>query len=322
MEYPSLRGGNNTQSWYFTDLEDTRFNIIPLDISATVVDPNNANRIITGGGIEKYRGDQTTTFEILTTSGYNPSKMIMNHVQNRAQKFGMLPTDWTNVEITCYIEMMQTTPDSEISFFARSGKHEMGRPCEGTFYRVTIKANGHIRCDMKHWHPGGYEVLDNATGHVGDLEMMRFGFKFVVFNNPDSSDSVIIKSFMDMHADDNWNQVCYVIDTGDTSDRFKLCGDENTKVISWGGPIVGLEIRNFPEHSVAIDKLSVREIDVVRPKMSMLPQPAVFDPEAVSPPVAPPSDGYRVGLDDDDWDDDTYYEVPSWMDPGDNTPPP
>ena len=317
MEYPSQTGGgSNSQSWYFTDLNDSRLNIVPPN--TVIIDPNNPNRIITGGGIERYRGDLTTTFEILTTSGYDPTKITMDHRKNKAQKYMMQPTDWTNVEVTGYFEFLETNPNSEISIFARSGKHEPGRSCEGTFYRTNINANGKVRCDMKHWHSGGYEILDNATGHIGDLEMMRIGLKFIVFNSPDFN-TVNIKALVDMTGgDDLWMQVCNVIDTGDTSDRFLKCGDETTKVITWGGPIVGIEIKNFPSGGMAIDKLSVREINAFQPKVIVDPPAAPFDPEAVSPPSAPPSDDYRTDLTDDDWDDDTDYPLPPWGDPGDN----
>lgn len=320
MEYPSVRGSGSsgTQAWYFNDLTDSRLNIIPSHTS--IIDPNNSNRIITGGGSQKYRGDLTTTFEILTTSGYDPTKISMDHVQNRAQRFMMQPTDWTNVEITGYFEFMEANPNSELSIFARSGKHEPGRPCEGTFYRVNLNANGRVRCDMKHWHSGGYEILDNATGHMGDLEMMKFGLKFIVYNNPDLS-SVCIKSFIDMTGGDNmWMEVCNVIDTGDTSDRFLRCGDETTKVITWGGPIVGIEVKNFPSGGIAIEKLSVREIDAFAPKVVIDPPAAPEDPEAVSAPTTPPSTDLRPSL-PDDWDDDVDYPLPPWGDPGDNPPP-
>ena len=315
MEYPSVIGGNNSQSWYFTDLDDSRLNIIPPNTS--ILDPNNPNRIITGGGVERYRGDLTTLFEILTTSGYDPTKISMNHVQNKAQKFMMQPTDWTNVEVTGYFEFMETNPNSELSIFARSGKHEPGKPCEGTFYRVNLTANGRVRCDMKHWHSGGYEILDNATGHMGDLEMMRFGLKFIVYNNQDLN-TVVIKSLVDMTGgDDQWMEVCNVIDTGDKSNRFLKCGDETTRTITWGGPIIGIEVKNFPSGGLAIDKLSVREIDAFQPKVILDPPAAPADPYYVVPPTTPPSTGLRTNT-GDDWDDDVDYPLPPWGDPGDN----
>jgi hypothetical protein len=81
-----------------------------------------------------------------------------------------------------------------------------------------------------------------------------------------------------------------------------------------------VEIRNFPDMGIAIDKFSVREIDALAPKV-VIPTPAVpFDPEAVSPPTAPPSTTYRTDLTDTQ-DDDVYTGLPDWGDLGDNPPP-
>ena len=320
MEYKSSQV--SAQSWYFTNLDDSRLKTIPPNLNNVSVDENNPNRVITGGGAGTDNGDIVTLFEIFTNTVYNETKIQQDHIKYKAQNAIMeSTTDWTNFEVTFYAEFMAVNSNSEIAIFGRSGRHIKGRPCEGTFYRVAIKADGNMRCDAKHWHPGGTEPIEPRGGALGDLEMMRIGIKFIVFTNKDGK-TVTIRAMVDMNASNTWTEMCYVIDNGElgSSNSYLRCGDETTKVITWGGPIIGVELRNFPEMGIAIDKWSVREIDALSPKVTM-PAPVVpFDPEAVSPPTAPPSTTYRTDLTDTQ-DDDVYTGLPDWGDPGDNPPP-
>ena len=318
MEYKSSQV--SAQSWYFTDLNDSRLNVVPPNRNNVSVDENNPNRIITGGGAVTDNGDTVTLFEIFTNTEYNETKISQDHIKYKAQNAIMeSTTDWTNFEVTFYAEFMAVNANSEIAIFGRSGRHVKGRPCEGTFYRVAIKSNGNMRCDAKHWHPGGIDPIEPRGGALGDLEMMRIGIKFIVYTNKDGN-TVTIRSLIDMNGSNTWTEMCYVIDNGSlsSSNSYLRCGDETTKVITWGGPIIGVEIRNFPLNGIAIDKWSVREIDALAPNV-VIPTPAIpFDPEAVSAPTAPPSTGYRTDL--TDTQDDDIYDLPPWGEPGDNPP--
>lgn len=315
MEYKSSVLQDNSQSWYFADLEDSRLNIIPPN--TTVVDINNNNRIITGGGAISENGSNlVTTFEIFTTSGYDETKITTDHNQARAQKFMMLPTDWINFEVTGYLEFIDTNPNSKIEFFGRSGRHINGRPCEGTKYDLVVTGDGHLRGNIKHFHSGGLEFLqDNAV--FGDLEGQRVGIKFIVYNNNDSNPTAVrIEGFIDRFNDNIWEQAYEYTDTGSKNVYLK-CGDQSTNMITWGGPIIGFRIIDFPSGGVAIDKLSVRSIDALAPKITIIPPEAPPDPYYVRPPDTPPSTGLRVST-GDDWDDDEDYPLPPWGDPGDN----
>jgi hypothetical protein len=326
MEYKSST--TSGQSWYFTDTDDSRLNIVPPNRNNVSIDMNNSNRMITGGGAVTDNGDTVTLFEIFTNSAYNETKISQDHIKYKAQKAIMeATTDWTNFEVTLYAEFMAVNDNSEIAIYGRSGRHIKGRPCEGTYYRVAIKSNGNMRCDAKHWHPGGTDPIEPRGGALGDLEMMRIGLKFIVYTNKDGN-TVTIRCLVDMNGSNTWTDMCYVIDNGSlsSSNSYVRCGDETTKVITWGGPIIGVEIRNFPLDGIAIDKWSVREIDALSPKVTIpVPAPPV-DIYYVTPPTTPPSTGLRTGDDTDEWDDDDWtdggaHTIPPWGDPGDNTPP-
>lgn len=318
MEYKSSLQIGNSQSWYFTDLDDSRLGIIPPNRDNVSVDVNNPNKIITGGGNVTDNGDILTLFEILTNTPYNETKIPPDQTKFNAQRYMMSNTDWTNFEVTLYAESVSTEPNSEISIYGRSARHVMGRAYEGTYYKVTITADGKISCNSKHWHPGGINILEPNSGSIGDIEGKRIGIKFIVYTNKDGR-SAVIKCLVDTDGNNSWTQMLYVIDNGDlfgNNNSYVRYGDESTKVITWGGPIIGIEIRNYPENGIMIDKMSVREIDALSPKV-IVPVPAApIDPEAVSPPIAPPSTGLRTDI-LDDWDDDVVYPDPPWGDPGD-----
>ena len=317
MEYKSSQ--ITSQSWYFTDLDDSRLNIVPPNSNNVSVDPNNTNRIIVGGGEVMDNGETRTLFEIFTNTPYNETRIARDHIEFKGQKAVMTETDWTNFEVTLYGEFLDVNPNSEITIYGRSGRHIMGRPCEGTFYRLSIRVDGRMKCESKHWHPGGLRVIDPIGNVMGDLEGMRIGIKFIVFTNKDG-ETVTIRGLADMNEDNSWTEMCYVIDTGELNNlAYQKCGDHTTKTITWGGPIIGVEVKNFPLNGFAIDKFSIREIDALSPKIE-IPVPAPPpDPYYVSPPSTPPSDSIRPDVvADDDWDDDLTYPVPPWGEPGDH----
>src|SRR5688572_33146159 len=80
MEYRSST--IKSQSWYFTNFDDSRINVTPNppSVSSSVnsvvsIDPNNPNRIITGGGQVMDNGDIRTLFEIETNTPYSETKV-------------------------------------------------------------------------------------------------------------------------------------------------------------------------------------------------------------------------------------------------------
>lgn len=316
MQYRSM-AKDTAQSWYFHDLDDSRLNVIPSN--TTTVDTNDPNKIISGGGSITDGGETVTTFEVLTTSGYDETKIIHNHNLAKAQKFAMLPTDWTNIEITFYVHFLTMNPDSRLEIFGRSGRHVNGRPCEGTKYSHTITSDGHFISNIKRFHSGGTQMLMD-DGVLGDVEGQRVGIKSVIYNNTydPNPTAVNLECFVDRFGDNVWEMACQFSDIGYTTAPTLPCGNLDTAMITWGAPIAGLRLINIPIGGITFEKFSIREIDALAPKFDLLPEPEVVDPEAVSAPTSPPSTGYRTDLDDDDWDDDTTYPPPPWGDPGDN----
>lgn len=316
MEYKSSTQQDNSQSWYFTDLEDSRLNILPPNTS--IVDPNNTNRIITGeGAISDNGSNLVTLFEIFTTSGYDETKITADHNRVKSQKYMMLPTDWVNFEITVYIHCIMCNPSSRIEFYGRGGRHINGRSYEGTKYDLVVTADGHLKGNIKHFHSAGLELLqDNAV--LGDIEGKRIGIKFIIYNNSNESNpsAVKIEGLVDRFSDNIWEKVYEYTDTGSKNLYLKY-GDASTNMITWGGPIIGIKVINFPSGGLAIDKLSVREIDALSPKITIPPIPAPIDIYYVIPPTTPPSTALRIGPVSDTWDDDLTYPNPPWGDPGD-----
>src|ERR1043165_7724203 len=122
MEYKSSQ--ITSQSWYFTDLDDSRLGISPPHADNISIDPNNPNRILIGGDGEVVdNGDIRTLFEVSTNTPYSETRVASDHLKFKAQKAIMTETDWTNFEVTLYAEFMNVNSNSELFIYGRSGKH-------------------------------------------------------------------------------------------------------------------------------------------------------------------------------------------------------
>jgi hypothetical protein len=313
----------NPQSWYFTGIVDSRLEV-PNGVIVNAIDTglgaaagSHALEIV-GGQTAQVRDHLVS---ILTTSGYKQSLIELNHVHAKAKEAAMIrTTDWKNVEITfyCKIPVTENPVDMDpphLLVTVRGGKKSAGRPCEGTHYGIKIFNDGRIGSERMHWYSGGRIFFDTVSV-LGNIEDKRIGIKVIVYNNKENT-AVTIDVLVDINEDNKWITVYSYTDTG-IGEAHLRCGDETTRVITWGGPVITIQGVHIPK--VVIDSLSVREIDPFIPKIDLSKLPVKPDPEFVSPPDFPPTDIHRIDFDDDSWDDDLTYPLPPWGEPGDNVP--
>lgn len=247
MKYPSSIV--NPQSWYYSNLQDSR------------VDGESGFAAVTTDGIGVTNGitntDSTLSkLMVSTTSGYRESEIETSHRKAKVQKYMMAATDWRNVEITAYIKFLDSVSDkSYFAIDARSGKHVNGRPCEGTHYSIQFTPGGIIRSERKHWHSGGY-VKFGGESVLGDIEGQRIGVKAIIYNG---GLNVILESHVDINGNNKWKKSYDYTDEGLGHEYFK-CGSFNTRVISWGGPLINFRCENIPANGIVIDNMSIREI--------------------------------------------------------------
>lgn len=193
---------------------------------------------------------------------------------------------WKNVEITGYVKVisLNTTAKKEsnkinssqkqqqeegsnlddISWYARSGRHNSEIPCEGTALIGGIHTDGSVGWKKSIWFTGGYtdeRVLNKATKPIIDRWI---GWKVVIYNiNNDTA--VKMESYLDDSAKNSqWTKVTDFIDNGgwyaNTADGLFFsanCQKPKDYVIVNPGEIV-----TFRSDNIIWDfkNLSVREI--------------------------------------------------------------
>lgn len=237
----------NPQSWYYTNLQDSRVDG-EGDFKQLISD--NINGEITN------TNPTSAKLMISTTTGYRESEIEMSHRKAKVQRYLMSATDWRNVESTAYVKFLDGIgEDGYFAMDCRSGKHAQGRPCEGTYYSMQFSPGGMIRSERKHWHPNGV-VRFGGESILGDIEGQRVGLKSIVYNG---GLGVVLEAHVDINGNNKWRKMYDYNDVGLGNEFFK-CGSYNTRVISWGGPLINFRCENIPAESIVIDSLSIREI--------------------------------------------------------------
>ena len=200
-------------------------------------------------------GSGTQNLAVMTSSKYAQTQVTQNHDMCNAQKFMMQSNDWRDVEITGQIKFVDAQEGAKVGVFARSG--DITRPCEGTGYGVQLTPDGIVRCMLRQWYPGGETELDSSSGTAGDIEDKWIGFKVCIYN--DQTDRhVVVEAWIDENNNNQYQKVCATTDTGMGS-FGERCGTNPNEVITWGGPLVVLNIVDCGD--VFFRYLSVREID-------------------------------------------------------------
>lgn len=228
----------NAQSWFFTSLNDSRLK-----------NADDANSTSDGFSVD---GD--IRLGVMTTSGYNQSDIEMDHDKCKAQGYMMSPSDWRDVEITAYVRFNDGGGDSRCSLYTRSGTHTSGRKCEGTKYTNALYSTGRMRVGIEEWHNSGYTYFDDWD--VGNVEGKLVGIKFVCYND-NTDTNVILESWMDMNANNQWNKVNSTTDNG-LGEHSDTCSDHENMPMTWGGPFSTFRCDGA---DLDVKWFSVREVD-------------------------------------------------------------
>jgi hypothetical protein len=177
--------------------------------------------------------------------------------------------NWKNVEITGYAKVdsivvpFNGTPNDDLTWYARGGKHNPHMPCEGTAYMSGIYVDGHVGWKKEIWFTGGY-TTERAHAKVTDSLIGRWiGWKAIIYNIQNDT-AVKLESYLDSTGTNDWIKVADVVDNGGwyakTSDSLFYsaeCDKPKDYIITKGGPIA-----TFRSDDLVWDfkDLSVREI--------------------------------------------------------------
>jgi len=209
--------------------------------------------------------DAENRFNILTSTGYDHNKCILDWKQLIARGYMQAPNDWRNVEITsyCRINKVFVSSGHSLVHYARGGHHSPSYPCEGSSYKGNIQYSGDSRFQREVGHPNYAYSKSKATPLSGGQLFGRwFGYKFCLYDLKDGT--VKLENWLDLAQDNNWIKIDEYVDKGAwIPTRVSPCVDSShqDQLIIWGGPQACFRFDSAKD--IDFKKLSVREIQVV-----------------------------------------------------------
>jgi hypothetical protein len=175
--------------------------------------------------------------------------------------------EWKNVEITGYakiLSVIDSNKETDLAWFARSGRHSNESPCQGTGLIGGIHTDGTVEWKKEILFREGYTDGRARAKVVVDPIIGRWiGWKVVMYNINNNS-AVKMESYIDNKNTNYWVQVTNLTDNGGWSakssdEKFYSANCDRPKdyIITNGGPIV-----TFRSDNIVWDfrDLSVREI--------------------------------------------------------------
>jgi hypothetical protein len=175
--------------------------------------------------------------------------------------------EWKNVEITGYAKILAVinpSKETDLAWYARSGRHSNESPCEGTGLIGGIHADGTVEWKKEILFREGYTDGRAKAKVVVDPIIGRWiGWKVVMYNINNNS-AVKMESYIDNRNTNYWVQATNLTDNGGWSakssdEKFDNAGCNKPKdyIITNGGPIVTFRSDNIVWE---FRDLSVREI--------------------------------------------------------------
>ena len=246
MIYPTKPGG---EEWYLAadPTRDPRF------------DPQNS---ITrnSDGSWKMKSNKVR-MNVFTSTGYDPNKIRTYDRDVLAQQgYMQAPNDWRNVEITGYVKVNRASDRSDnFAWYARGGRHNDSRPCEGSAMKPSFHYDGRVRVQKETYHVS-YEQAPYKSV-TSSLIGRWIGLKGVVRNiTVNGKLAVKTELYIDEKVDGkSWKLVYEHIDDGRMGGDADECGASDPAMpITWGGPIAAFRWDNADD--VDFKWLSVREI--------------------------------------------------------------
>ncbi|HYX49766.1 MAG TPA: hypothetical protein VE843_08485, partial [Ktedonobacteraceae bacterium] len=200
-------------------------------------------------------------YNALTSSGFDPSKIIVDEKQLVQRGYMQSPNDWKNVEITGYVKFNAGDASRGWTWEARGGRHTgSGAPagCEDTMYNAHILwGNGNVRWEKEQWHVHIVSTPYRPSPAIGAHKWI--GFKAVMYNIQQNGKTVVkLEMWEDPNNDNHWVRAYDLTDAGGWGDGGQTCGGSPDQIITWGGPMV--LFRWDYATDVDVKNFSVREI--------------------------------------------------------------
>jgi hypothetical protein len=177
--------------------------------------------------------------------------------------------EWKNVEITGYAKILSVidpNKETDLAWYARSGRHSDEAPCDGTGLIGGIHTDGTVEWKKEILFREGYTDGRAKSKVVVDPIIGRWiGWKVVMYNLDNNNNTAVkMESYIDNRNTNYWVQVTNLTDGGGWSakssdEKFYSAGCNRPKdyIITNGGPIVTFRSDNI---IWKFRNLSIREI--------------------------------------------------------------
>jgi|SRR5215208_583947 len=177
--------------------------------------------------------------------------------------------EWKNVEITGYAKILSVidpNKETDLAWYARSGRHSDESPCDGTGLIGGIHTDGTVEWKKEILFREGYTDGRAKSKVVVDPIIGRWiGWKVVMYNLDNNNNTAVkMESYIDNRNTNYWVQVTNLTDGGGWSakssdEKFYSAGCNRPKdyIITNGGPIVTFRSDNIIWE---FRNLSIREI--------------------------------------------------------------
>jgi len=187
--------------------------------------------------------------------GSSTCEGITDQARALAQGYMCSPNDWTNWELTGYVQLVSaagTDGDQDWTWYGNGGRHpSTGDPCTGSAYKGSYhyndatlrfsKENPHNDYWQNPWQniTGGIDYTQNKSKWLG-MKLIRYQF------TSNGQRAVRLEMWLDFTGIDsagnpanNWRKISQTDDTGNWGGNASECNLSNDfQVMLWGGPTV------------------------------------------------------------------------------------
>lgn len=194
---------------------------------------------------------------------YQPKKLTVNHSNAYHTGYMMSKYDFKNCIISMYMNPVKLSDNSRITLGFRGGYNDIMRPCESCGYNINIDGKGKVTVQKQYYvSEDGKGIVpdEKVLGKINLAENKWIGIAGLV-RNIKPHNEVAVTLYSDEKLDGkSWMRNGYVTDDrnwgGDIDTR---CGGQINQTITWGGPVLRIEVRNIDDFR--FDFIGFREIE-------------------------------------------------------------
>lgn len=212
---------------------------------------------ISGGFTRSSSSDYRAS--ISTSTGFNDGQCTQNQQTMVNRGYMQAANDWKNTEFTAELKVFSSASD-HMTFGSRGARHTGSggpRGCTGSNYKVSVDMNGNgVQIRKESWHVSYHDM---GNWNVSGLNVNNpFRIKILTYNTNNNT-NVTIECYIATAADNNFQKVFQVTDTGNVNNDAGECNCSNDgQPLVWGHPTY---LIRGDAGSYGFRNMSVREID-------------------------------------------------------------